>query len=316
MNLNLSSKPNLKETSPIASGVWPVMLTPFQKDKSIDWTALDTLVDWYIDAEVSGLFAVCLSSEMYHLSEMERLDITRRVVQRVEGRVPVIATGTFSGSIEEQANTVIQVSELGVDAVVVISNQLATEDQSDAVFIERAEALLNATDDIPLGFYECPVPYKRLLSPEILQWAAETGRFIFHKDTSCSLPSIRAKLSHVAGTPLRWFNANTPTLLDSLKAGGAGYSGIGANLMPHLYVWLCKNYKTNPLLAGKLQQFLSLSDAVVRYKYPASAKQFLVASRVLSSATCRIDIPGLSEEDVLILGALENSFADWLHTLN
>jgi 4-hydroxy-tetrahydrodipicolinate synthase len=302
-------------STPIPSGVWPVMITPFQEDGSIDWKSLDTLINWYIDAGVSGLFAVCLSSEMYHLTDVERVQLAAHVVKQAQGRVPVVATGTFGGTIKAQADMVNQISATGVTGVVVIANRMADEKESDCDFIKRAETLLSATGDIPLGLYECPVPYKRLLTPELLKWAASTGRFVFHKDTCCSISAIEAKLSAISGTPFRWFNANTPTLLDSLNFGGNGYSGIAANLMPHLYVWLCKNYERNPELAKKLQQFLSISDAVIRYKYPVSAKQFLVSSRVIASAKCRIDVPSLVEEDSIILSDLERSIADWLHVM-
>ena len=55
-----------------AGGVWPVMLTPFTKDREIDFKTLKQLVEWYIERGSSGLFAVCQSSEMFYLSFEER----------------------------------------------------------------------------------------------------------------------------------------------------------------------------------------------------------------------------------------------------
>ena len=46
-------------------GSWPVMLTPFTEDNKIDYDGLKELVDWYIKNGVSGMFAVCQSSEMF-----------------------------------------------------------------------------------------------------------------------------------------------------------------------------------------------------------------------------------------------------------
>ena len=40
-------------------GVWPVMLTPFDENRQIDWESLKKLIDWYIAAGVHGLFANC-----------------------------------------------------------------------------------------------------------------------------------------------------------------------------------------------------------------------------------------------------------------
>ena len=72
------------------SGVWPVMLTPFTSDKQIDFSGVDRLTDWYIESGASGLFSVCLSSEMYMLADQERIGLAGRVVgrrRRVGGRL-------------------------------------------------------------------------------------------------------------------------------------------------------------------------------------------------------------------------------------
>ena len=77
-------------------GVWPVMLTPFTKENEVDYDALGQLVEWYIANGVSGLFAVCQSSEMFFLSLEERVGIARFVKEKANGRVPVIASGHIS----------------------------------------------------------------------------------------------------------------------------------------------------------------------------------------------------------------------------
>ena len=91
------------------------------------------------------------------------------------------------------------------------------------------------------GFYECPYPYKRVLSAENIKWCADTGRFFFLKDTCCDARQIQEKLKVLKGTQLKLYNANTATLLESLRGGAAGYSGVMANFHPELYEWLCKN---------------------------------------------------------------------------
>lgn len=61
---------------------------------------------------------------------------------------------------------------------------------------------------------------------DTLRWAAATGRFFFHKDTSCAMQPIREKLEAVKDLPnFKFFNAHAGTLLYSLEQGGAGFSG-------------------------------------------------------------------------------------------
>jgi len=78
------------------------MITPFDSKGRIDMDAVFALVDFYLNAGVKGLFANCLSSEMFSLTEDERFELTRRIVQYVDGRVPVVATGSFGQTIEEK----------------------------------------------------------------------------------------------------------------------------------------------------------------------------------------------------------------------
>ncbi|HEX2948187.1 MAG TPA: dihydrodipicolinate synthase family protein [Armatimonadota bacterium] len=288
----------------IARGVWPTMVTPFSETGGIDWDGVDALIDWYLAAGVAGLFAVCLSSEMYALSPDERLALACHVVHKVDGRIPIVACGTFGGAVSDQAEYVRMMADTGVSAVVAIVCQLAAQDEGDDILQDHLETLVELTPGIPLGLYECPKPYHRLLSAELLAWAAHTERFVFMKDTSCSRQAIRAKIRAVRGTPLRWFNANTPTLLDSLRWGGDGYCSIGANAFPALYVQHCARYAENPARAEQLQEFLTMAEMTIRPNYPTSAKLFLRNSHLPIQLNSRIDNPVLHEEDTIILTQL------------
>ncbi|MGI8483248.1 MAG: dihydrodipicolinate synthase family protein [Thermomicrobiales bacterium] len=280
----------------IPDGVWPVMLTPFNEDKMIDWDGVDALTDWYIEAGVSGLFAVAQSSEMYALSDLERLKLAYRVVERADGRVPVVATGTFGGSIEQQADSVRRMADTGVQAVITITSQLAAQSEEEDVWRAKTETLLDLTENISLGLYECPAPYKRLLSPDALRWAAQTGRFVFHKDTCLSLREITAKIAAIVGTPLKFFNAEISSLSDSLSIGGNGFSGVAANFYPEHLVWLCEHWAEAE--ASELQYFLSVAEMVIDHKYPSSAKYFLRETRSAEISTiCRVPDQLLTEHD-------------------
>ncbi len=98
------------------------MLTPFLSNGNIDYPALTQLTEIYLQAGSSGLFANCLSSEMFELSDKERIEAIKHVVKVVNGAVPVVATGTFGGAISKQADFVKAVSETGVEAVIAITS--------------------------------------------------------------------------------------------------------------------------------------------------------------------------------------------------
>lgn len=301
----------------LKKGFVPVMLTPFEQNGEIDYEALRRLTGFYLDAGASGLFANCLSSEMYELSGRERLRIIEQIVHDVKGAVPVVATGSFGSSTAEQADFIKKVYDKGVDAVILITGLLANARESSAVFEERVEELLDLTPGIPVGFYECPVPYKRILSPEQLGRFVKTGRVIYHKDTSLDIKSIRGKLKAAAGHPFGLYDAYMGHAVLSLKAGAAGLSCIQGNFFPELVVWLCDHYGA----AGRereveeVQQFFNDHMDVMHEVYPVVAKYFLQKRGFAISAFTRRQVGIYSAESVEGMEQLYRKYKALKHKL-
>jgi 4-hydroxy-tetrahydrodipicolinate synthase len=270
-------------------GVWPVMLTPFDDEREIDWESLARLIDWYVDAGVSGLFANCQSSEMFFLSEAESLALTRFVVDHAGGRVPVVASGHTACGLSQQIDQLCAMAETGVDSVITISNRFATPDEGDAVLLSRLRKITaSLPDTVGLGIYECPYPYKRLLSDEVIDWCARSGRYTFIKDTCCDIETIRRRIALVKGSRLHIANANSQTLLPSLQAGAHGYSGVMANFHPELYVWLCDNWQRDPEKAEAIAAYLSTASLAEYLDYPICAKDYQKSIGNFKSVAARV----------------------------
>src|SRR5215210_6937371 len=169
----------------------PVMITPFNLKAKVDFDAVSLLVDFYLAAGVKGFFANCLSSEMYSISEDERLELTRHIVKYVKGRVPVVATGSFGLTIEDKAEFTRRIYDTGIDAVILITGHYANVDDNDEKLLKNFDKMLKLTGNILMGMYECPAPYKRILSAEVFKTLLDTERFVYHKDTSIKLESVK-----------------------------------------------------------------------------------------------------------------------------
>ncbi|MEM5582156.1 dihydrodipicolinate synthase family protein [Roseibium sp. AS2] len=259
----------------VFSGVFPVVLTPFHHDDRIDWDGYARLLDWYVEMGANGLFAVCQSSEMQHLSLQERRDLARFTVEHVGGRLPVVASGHISDTSDEQKAELKAMAETGVDAVVFVTNRFAGAQDPEGTLLERMKDMISVLPpDLPLGLYECPAPYRRLLSDDELKWCAETGRFRFLKDVSCDLETVRRRMSLTAGSPLVINNANAAIALDAIEAGCQGFSGVMNNFHPDLYRWLLDHGPGEPDLARELDTFLVLSALSEAFGYPKLAKRF------------------------------------------
>src|SRR5690606_9663704 len=82
----------------------PGMWSPFTDKREVDFEGLSRLIDFYIAHGATGFFASCRSSELFALTNDERLALVSHVVQRIGGRNPIVATGPFGETIEEKAD--------------------------------------------------------------------------------------------------------------------------------------------------------------------------------------------------------------------
>lgn len=259
--------------------VFTTMITPYKKDGTVDCETAEKYVDWYFNNGLTGIFAVCQSSEIFYLSLEERVELNRRVYNRAKElerkigrRFTVVSSGHISDSLEDQVTELNAIARSGTDALILITNRLARENEDDVVWIENCKRLISQLPkDVKLGLYECPYPYKRLVSEEVLRFCMSTGRFFYMKDTCCDAELIAKRCELLKGSDFRLLNANCQTLLESMRSGGDGYCGIMCNFHPRLYSWLCENYMSE--MAEYIQSVIgTFGFTEIGLPYPLTAK--------------------------------------------
>ena len=256
----------------ITNGIYPTMLVAYTKEGNINYPAMEELIEWYIKEGVHGIFALCQSTEIAYLSLEERLELGRFVVEKVNGRVPVVMSGMTADTLEGQIEEAKMIAALKPDALVLLSNRI--DDDEKYTMIEKIKILIaEIPDDIPLGIYEIPVPYKRLITDEELIFMVNSGRFAFIKDTCCDMEIMRRRAEIAKGHEFGLFNANAATVLDTLRLGYAGFSGIMANIHPSLYVWLYGNQ--NDPIADRIIHYIAMTSVIEARCYPIIAKRYL-----------------------------------------
>ena len=277
-------------------GAYPTMITPYTKDGSVDLETAKKYVHWYHEKGCAGIFSVCQSSEIVYLSVEERVLLNKTVydeVQKINSKsdrkMTVVSSGHVADSIKDQADELNKIIESGTDALILITNRLDPSNEGDDVWIENANKLLSLLPrDVSLGLYECPMPYKRLVSPKILNWCLDVGRFYFMKDTCCDASVIKERLEILKGSNFKLLNANCQTLLSSLRDGGAGYCGIMCNYHPELYVWLCENYNKDPKQAELIQSLIgTVGFTEVGIPYPLTAKYHMCLEGITTENIAR-----------------------------
>ena len=261
--------------------IFTTMITPYLSDGSIDYPTAEKYVDFYFENGLNGIFAVCQSSEIFYLSLEERVRLNRLVYERAKklekesGKTfTVVSSGHISDTLEAQAEELNAIWESGTDALILITNRLDIHNEGDEVWIANCKKLLSMLpDDIKLGLYECPYPYKRLVTPKILDFCLSTGKFYYMKDTCCNAEMIAARVAQLKGSHFKLLNANCQTLLTSMKDGADGYCGIMCNFHPRLYSWMGENFASEPDKAETVQAFLcAFGFSESGLPYPLTAK--------------------------------------------
>jgi 4-hydroxy-tetrahydrodipicolinate synthase len=251
------------------------MITPFLENGEIDYPGLERLIEWYIAHGADALFAVCQSSEMQFLSVRERLELGRFVVRQAAGRVPVVASGHVSDDPYSQLEELTAAVDTGADGVVLVTNHLDPKHRGSEVFRGNLQWLLDRLpQDVPLGLYECPAPYRRLLSDDELRHCLDSGRFVMLKDVSCDLDTVKRRVAMTAGTSFAILNANAAIAYDAMKAGSRGFNGVHTNFHPDLYKWLYTSGARHPELADEVATFLVLAALSEPFGYPVLAKLY------------------------------------------
>ncbi len=261
--------------------VFTTMITPYHADGTINYETAEKYVDWYFENGLTGIFAVCQSSEIFFLSLEERVKLNKTVYDRAKklekqgGRkFTVVSSGHISYSVKDQAKELCAIYESGTDALILITNRLDPNNEGDDVFIENAKKLLELLPkDAKLGLYECPHPYKRLVTPKILDWCISTGRFGYMKDTCCDAAVMKERCTQLKGSGFKLLNANCQTFLESMKNGSDGYCGIMCNFHPKLYSWIGENFEKQPEKAEYVQSVIgTFGFTEVGLPYPLTAK--------------------------------------------
>ncbi|MEU7983849.1 dihydrodipicolinate synthase family protein [Streptosporangium canum] len=222
---------------PRFSGVVPPIVTPLTPDGEVDAPSLERLVEFLVEAGVTGLFALGSSGEAAFLTDARRDRALEVVVRAAAGRVPVLA-----GCIETTTARVIERAEvaakLGADATVVTAPFYT---RIHPLEVDRHFRAVRAAVDLPMFAYDVPVSvHTKLAVDQVLALAAD-GVIDGLKDSSGDDVGFRQVVLGAAGLP--GFSALTghEVVVDAMMLAGAdgAVPGLG-NVDPHGYVRLVR----------------------------------------------------------------------------
>jgi dihydrodipicolinate synthase/N-acetylneuraminate lyase len=150
--MNCAARSNSEMTGKRLYGCIPIVVTPFDAQGRIDDAGLRRQVDWLIAGGVHGLATLALASEGYKLSDAEREQVARAVVEQARGRVPVVISADHSGA-DVAVERARRAAEWGADGVMVLPPSFIKPD-GDALYRYYA-AVANAVS-VPVIVQDAP----------------------------------------------------------------------------------------------------------------------------------------------------------------
>lgn len=216
------------------SGSMVALVTPMHEDNSLDWQSLEHLVEWHIAQGTTGLVVVGTTGEAATLTFSERLEIVRKVVRQVAGRISVIA-GTGANSTAAAIELTATAAEAGVDACLLVTPYYNKPNQEG--LYQHFEAVAKAVA-IPQILYNVPGRTAVDLLPGTIQRLSASSNIIGVKEATGDLQRAR-ELMALVPEEFAVYSGDDGTAMEFLLAGGHGVISVVANLAPAVMAQLC-----------------------------------------------------------------------------
>ena len=239
-------------------GAATAIVTPLTEN-GIDFEQFGRLIEWQIDEGIDAIVVVGTTGEGSTLSDDEHKDAIRFCVDKVAGRVPVIA-GTGSNDAAYAIELSRFACEAGADALLLVTPYYNKATQ--AGLVQFFTAIADASTK-PCILYNVPSRTGCNILPETVAKLADHPNIVGIKEASGNISQI-AELSRLVGDKMDIYSGNDDQIVPVLSLGGKGVISVLSNIMPAATSEMCKRFFDGDTKgACKLQlELLPLVDAL------------------------------------------------------
>ncbi|WP_018870623.1 MULTISPECIES: 4-hydroxy-tetrahydrodipicolinate synthase [unclassified Thioalkalivibrio] len=216
-------------------GSMVALATPMHADGSLDWPALDRLLEFHVESGTDAIVAVGTTGESATLDFDEHCEAIAHVVRTIDGRLPVIA-GTGANSTREAIALTRCAKEAGADACLLVAPYYNKPTQEGLYLHHKAIA---EAVDIPQILYNVPGRTAVDILPETVERLAGVPNIVGIKEATGSNERT-AELVERVGSRLDLFSGEDANGLAFMLAGGHGVISVTANVAPRLMSEMCR----------------------------------------------------------------------------
>ena len=229
------------------------LVTPFTDRGEIDLSAVDRLVDFHLENGTDGIVVAGTTGESAALAQAEFSDLLARALQRVSGRIPVLA-GTGSASTSAAMDQTRRAAELGADAALIVTPYYVRPEQAG---LEAHFTAIADQSEIPLILYNVPSRTAVDMLPQTVARLSLHPQIAGIKEAVPDCGRIDA-LVESCQKGFAILSGDDRSCLRSMRHGAQGVISVAANAAPGLVRALCaaaltENWSEAERLDGRLQ---------------------------------------------------------------
>ena len=212
----------------VFTGAGVAIVTPMHEDESVNYEKLEQILEEQIAGGTDAIIICGTTGESATLSHQEHVDVIRFAIEKVAGRIPVIA-GTGSNSTREALYLSKEAEKAGADALLLVTPYYNKATQKGLVkhFTTIAHSV-----KIPIILYNVPSRTGCNILPEtVMEMAAQAENIIGIKEASGNISQI-AKLMSLAKGKIELYSGNDDQIVPILALGGRGVISVLSNVAP------------------------------------------------------------------------------------
>jgi len=285
-------------------GVCVILATPFDAERRIDEKSLRSLVNFEIQAGVHGITILGVLGEVLRLSDEERREVTRIVIEEVRHRVPVVS-GTGATGTDLAVKYSREAEDLGADALMIAPPRLSK--QNDDALVKYYGDVAREVN-IPIVVQDEPVTYPVYMSPKLIARFGEIEGIEYLKLEDPPTPMKISQIRTLMGDRLGIFGGmGGMYTFEELSRGAVGV--MTGFAYPEVLVAICEAYSKGKRDAARDLFYRALP--LIRYEAQPSIsvairKELFKRRGVISQTTMRepatqLDSASLSELEEITL---------------
>jgi 4-hydroxy-tetrahydrodipicolinate synthase len=222
----------------IFKGAGVAIVTPFHEDGSVNYEAFAQLVEEQIAGGTDAIIVCGTTGEASTLTHEEHLDVIRYCVEKVNGRIPVIA-GTGSNCTETAVYLSTEAEKYGADALLLVTPYYNKATQKG--LYEHFKTVADSVK-LPIILYNVPSRTGCNIQPQTaVKLCTEVENIVGIKEASGNISQV-TKLMSLANGKVDLYSGNDDQIVPLLALGGKGVISVLSNVAPRQTHEICQKF--------------------------------------------------------------------------